>query len=550
MIKRIFKSYFFVYLCISVIAVTVFCGIYGTNILNPTYVDWLMSGGDLSQHYLGWVAYRKSKWYFPIGMLNTLAYPYKTSIIFTDSIPIVAFIFKILSPILPNKFQYFGLWGISCFVLQGICAARIIRYKTNSKLITILASSLFLFSPIMIYRLYYHTALAGQWIILYALDIIINPEKYKNKNKLYFTVAKIGILSASIHLYITLMTGIIIMGYILLDFLKDKKIKRSFSILAIYLISIAFITWIFGGFSSGVSATSEGLGTFSFNLINFINPLGWSRIFKDYSIVSGRQYEGFAYLGAGVIMLIILAIYIFSLKCDDFKKKFKEKNEQIISIVFILLVSILFAASPKITYGTVTIIEYWFPWIILKIWSIFRATGRIIWVAVYLIILIAIIVLLKEKRKRVVCCIFATILILQIYDISDILNQTYLKFKDKVEYETYLTTTDFWNQLASNKEIEHILYYSSVDQNIMYSITDWAMQNDKTVNDFYFARSIGGLVNENRESVLNSIPDDTIIIFSENDEEAFKEYNLHCYKIDGLIVGYVKEIDGFEEFKS
>ena len=129
------------------------------------------------------------------------------------------------------------------------------------------------------------------------------------------------------------------------------------------------------------------------------------------------------------------------------------------------------------------------------------------------------------------------------------MKQTYLKFKDKVEYETYLTTTDFWNQLASNKEIEHILYYSSMDQNIMYSITDWAMQNDKTVNDFYFARSIGGVVNENRESVLNSIPDDTIIIFSENDEEVYKEYNLYCYKIDGLIVGYVNKIEGFLELK-
>lgn len=28
--------------------------IYGIKILNPLYTDWLLTGGDPSQHYLGW----------------------------------------------------------------------------------------------------------------------------------------------------------------------------------------------------------------------------------------------------------------------------------------------------------------------------------------------------------------------------------------------------------------------------------------------------------------------------------------------------------------
>ncbi len=108
-----------IYIIITFLSVVVFCSIYGVKVLNPTYTDWLLvSGGDLTQHYLGWTAYRTCSWQFPLGMTNTLAYPNKTSVIFTDSIPLFAVLFKLFSPVLPEKFQYFGLWGIVCFIYR------------------------------------------------------------------------------------------------------------------------------------------------------------------------------------------------------------------------------------------------------------------------------------------------------------------------------------------------------------------------------------------------------------------------------------------------
>ena len=194
-------------------------------------------------------------------------------------------------------------------MLQGLFAGRIIRHKTESKLITVVASTLFLFTPVMIWRMYAHTALAGQWIIIYALDIVLNPDKYQSKKKIYTTIAAMGFLSASIHLYFVLMNGIVLTGYIIIDFLSQKKFKRSLFSLATYLVSIASAVYIFGGFNmNGISAYEGGLGYFSFNLNNFVNPQGWSKIFKDLALCGG-QYEGFAYLGAGIILLTFLAIY-------------------------------------------------------------------------------------------------------------------------------------------------------------------------------------------------------------------------------------------------
>ena len=208
--------------------------------------------------------------------------------------------------------------------------------------------------------------------------------------------------------------------------------------------------------------------------------------------------------------------------------------------------------SPTVTIGNTVLAEFHLPNIIIAMWSIFRASGRIVWVVVYLIMFLAIFSLLKVGRKKLICLILGLLSILQIYDISDILTQKYAQFKDKTEYQTLLTTTDFWNQLAHNKEIKHILYYSYVDQNMMYSITNWALENGKTLNDFYFARSMHNAVGKNREQVLSVLPADTIYIFSTNDWAACtecKQYNLHYYSIDDLIVGCVNAIDGFSEIK-
>lgn len=87
-LKRIYESPWLTYVIVSIIAVIGFVYIYGTHILNPIYTDWLLKDAhyDLSQHYLGWKAYRNSNWTLPIGNTDYLLYPSKTSIIFTDFI--------------------------------------------------------------------------------------------------------------------------------------------------------------------------------------------------------------------------------------------------------------------------------------------------------------------------------------------------------------------------------------------------------------------------------------------------------------------------------
>ena len=44
----------------AVLGAILFIAIYGVRILDPTYDEWLFAGGDLTQHYIGWLYFRET----------------------------------------------------------------------------------------------------------------------------------------------------------------------------------------------------------------------------------------------------------------------------------------------------------------------------------------------------------------------------------------------------------------------------------------------------------------------------------------------------------
>ncbi|HTA75907.1 MAG TPA: DUF6311 domain-containing protein, partial [bacterium] len=80
-----------------------FTSVFGFKILNPTYADWLFTG-DSAQHYLGWEFFRNESWKNPLGLISSYGIPDGSSVVYTDSIPLLAIFFKIFKSILPQPF--------------------------------------------------------------------------------------------------------------------------------------------------------------------------------------------------------------------------------------------------------------------------------------------------------------------------------------------------------------------------------------------------------------------------------------------------------------
>ena len=529
----------------------VFLLIYGIKILNPVYTDWLLTGGDPSQHYLGWEFFRRSNWFFPLGMTDQLAYPLETSVIYTDSIPIFAILFKFFRNILPEQFQYFGIWGLLCFTLQGYYAAKILEQKISSKVAILIGTIFFILSPIMIFRMFYHTALAAHWLILLAIYIFVKHEwEYTKILEPTIQWGILGILIGSIHMYFIPMCGAILLGYIICSVWKEKKIRIRYLFPGVsFIMGLFFSIYLLGGFSSNVDAGTNNLGLFSFNLNSFINPMGYSSILKNtlwrsWPYYTQGQYEGFAYLGLGGILLCVCGIVILI-------KLVLEKRRPSVYLVIIILMSvglIVFAASPTITWNDKLLLQIPYSSTLYKYWGIFGSSGRMAWPVVYFAMIFGITAVSNITWKKHQCSyvILITACLIQIIDLSGQLYGIHLKYTNKVEYQNPLEGT-VWDNVISVDKYKYIVWVThNIERNDILQVSFLALKNDMTMENFYFARSV------NKQSFieeqLKNVAEDCVYVFLKSDNtfsyEMYENYEdvLNFYPCGDYMIGVV---DGF-----
>ena len=75
------------------LGITTFFLIIGPKALNPLNIQWLLRG-DALEDYLGWAFFKNSSWMFPPGLNPKYGLEISSSIVFSDSIPLLSFFFK------------------------------------------------------------------------------------------------------------------------------------------------------------------------------------------------------------------------------------------------------------------------------------------------------------------------------------------------------------------------------------------------------------------------------------------------------------------------
>ena len=151
-----------------------FLAVVGPRALQPRNIAWL-GQGDPATHYLGWLFFRNSEWSFPIGLNPKYGLEISNAILFSDSNPLLAIIFKLFSHFLPETFQYFGIWLLACFILQAWFAFKLVGLITKSLSVRTLAASFFIFAPPMIWRLHGHLSLVGHFLVLASIYLALTP---------------------------------------------------------------------------------------------------------------------------------------------------------------------------------------------------------------------------------------------------------------------------------------------------------------------------------------------------------------------------------------
>jgi hypothetical protein len=345
-------------------------------------VAWLGDGYDPTQHYLGWVFFRQSPWEFPIGLNPQYGLDISSAVVFSDSIPIFAFIFKAFASILPEPFQYIGLWNFLCFVLQAYFAWLILSLITSNLATKILATGFFLISPPMLFRLGLHAALAAHFLILAGL--FLNIRSVKKNQSVYWIV--LLLFSAWTHFYLFVMVAPLWFADLLdrQQLLPSRLIIKNIfkeSIIVFFVLLLA--AWQAGYFAvSTTSAATGHYGLYNFNLLAPFQADGWSYIWKDWAHpING---EGFNYFGLGAIGLLtlVLSFGLWVIKASECKHWFLKHR----FFVTALLILLLFAMSNRVVVGSW---EHTFPipqWL-YNFASILRGSGRLFWPLWYMFLI-------------------------------------------------------------------------------------------------------------------------------------------------------------------
>ncbi|MDL2219895.1 DUF6311 domain-containing protein [Ruminococcaceae bacterium OttesenSCG-928-O06] len=373
----------------ALLGAAAFLLLYGFAPLAVTNDAWLRGGfveRDTLQHYAGWLLYRASPWQFPVAVAQHINYPAGGYIGFADSIPVFGVLFKLLSPVLPATFQYFGLWGLLCSCLQGAAAALLLCLFSQNRVRVLLLCLPFVFAPILLDRQLRHAALGAQWLVLFALYLYF---KHRRSGTFFSPgFAVLCALSIGIHPYFTPMVFALLFALLVQNGIAQKKLWQPAAQLGICLGTTVLFGWVLGAFSSGSSAGSTPYGYFCMNLNALFNPRAldadWSLFLPQQNQTLGN-YDGFNYLGLAALLSWVVMAADFLLHRKKYSLKTTLRRHGVLALVCLLLA--VFAVSTTVTAQGRVLFSLPVPQWFLQLAGTFRSSGRLFYPVWYLLLL-------------------------------------------------------------------------------------------------------------------------------------------------------------------
>jgi hypothetical protein len=480
----------------------------GPHALNPSVLD-LAQGVDPFKDYVGWMFFRNSPWTFPIGLNPTYGLDFSSSIVFSDSIPLMAFLFKAIRFALPETFQYLGIWTLLCFVLQAYFAWLVLGLTTQNKYLKLFACAILVFSPPMLWRVNQHTALVAHFMILAAFYLILSPARHSKvlgKGALWALLLSAAVLT---HFSLFVMVAAIWSANLLDQVLFTKlgraqQLKNALIQIALIGPLIALLMWQAGYFAvSSSSGSLGGYGFFRMNLLSPFDPKGWSYILRTLPLPSDYG-EGYMYFGLGLLVLWPFAIYQF-FKNTQLRSDLRVRVLPHLFLILVLVFLTLFAITNHIAIGRK---EFGFGISdsVYAIASIFRASGRMFWPMFYALNLVCLYLVIKGYSKRVAMILLGLACILQVVDSSAgwrVMRDHISDPSKNIPHKLSLANP-FWDQAAQHyRQVELVPPQDKAlgwDQIALY-----AAKNHLATNAVFFARADVAKLSKAQQDFMNRL---------------------------------------------
>ena len=443
--------------------------------------------GDIAQHVSGWWYYARDSWHFPLLHTARLNHPEGVTIALTDSIPLMALIFKTLLTLFPSwfpeHFHYFGWWMGLVFVAQAVSAVMLMRALGAKSLFALVISVGFALTWPVLHARYHHAALMMQSMIIFALAFyFFGSSKTWSSNKTSLAFIALSLVALAIHPYFLPFVSGLFVAFMADQIVKGEAWPLQLKRLVIFGIALGLTMWVLGYLDR--KAPLSGFGDFFF--LDLKHPFcGGGKLIKCGvgPVYEFPYHEGFNYLGAGLLLLIPFAL-VFN------GKAFMALPKKYPALLLLVCGFILYALSNRVRYAGTEIFSYPLPAWMNFITGTFRASGRFFWLVSLLTLFVTLASLLKKRTflpTLVVSILLATALVLQVKDVRPWLDRikTEAKKPNQVNYAD-------WSPVMAQVD-KFVMYPTYQCAHPHYQHYIWVMQMagyyGKVLNSGYVARS-------------------------------------------------------------
>jgi hypothetical protein len=269
---------------------------FGFDLLNPNNNRWLLSG-DSGQHFFGFNAYLNTSWSWILGRITEYNAPFGTSLVYTDSIPVLSIFLKMLG--VKAVTQFHGIWILFCWVAQLVTGYLFLLHACGSRSKALMGALFIGTLPTYLSRVTgwtRHYTLFAHFLLI--LSILFNHvEMKKGKRMPLWVWGALLWFELGTHFYFFFFSGMI---FVLSRYRWMKfrlPTRGELALIAVLLLS----AFGFGYFEIPISSVNTGtLGEFSMNLFSPVSPF--------LSVNYPEQIEGNLFMGFGLLFLVFSAL--------------------------------------------------------------------------------------------------------------------------------------------------------------------------------------------------------------------------------------------------
>src|SRR5665213_2124591 len=362
-----------------------------------------LSHADIGTSLAGYLYFLHAPWGMPLLHVTALGAPVGSNIAFVDAVPLVALLGKIAFTLTGHAVNLLGLWVLACYSLSAPAMALLLWEAGERRLLPVLAGAVFAAAtPYLLFR-WGHISLGEHFLPILALALYLRTVQRPDDRGVelcWFALLAACIL---VHPYFFAMAGPCWAAA-----LAQNRIDGRLSTRAVTALLLATGILAPGNASAGASGYGRwSLDPFSPFVPQLSGIVPWM---AERRIGDTYQYEGFVYLGGGVLLLLVASLRTgIALICARWRAH---------AVMLIVLTGfVLFAISNVIDVGFASL-TIPVPWRILYYLGAFRASGRFFWPVGYALMALAVFATARAWKPGAAASLLVVAISLQLVDVA------------------------------------------------------------------------------------------------------------------------------------